>query len=478
MSAGGEPISKRIFGVGMRLIGCALADRERAVLLSTTLGSSGEHYFPNSEQGKFYASIYSLIGSGRDVDMATVGDHYAKRGGSDFRLLTSCGEEAFTGDYGLDLETLVQVYQWRKMRELFTHAARIADDEFYRETRCINTPHDAIKWLLNDYEQLMEETARSRRALRAHEMLYRAQEYAATIARGEPVGWKFGIPVLDRALRIEPGALYVIGAESKAGKSKLAVWLGHRISSGSDADDPAEVYHCSLEMPREQVWDWYVSLELGIDSHQIGHENMPSDVVDELLDAAHPIYTHHLTIDDTVDCTVGDLSLRVREWKLTTVGERPGLVIVDYVQLLDEYINRPKGEGTADAVKRIGYSLHRLAQRENVAIVALAQLNRTAHTAESCGTEHLEGGNGLLQAARSVMVLDNVAMRIPIAGLRVPATATPIWFQIAQRGSPSWRGKMVADLTTGSWRDAERCDEKLIHQMVSGRSRSRPKDWR
>ena len=442
---------------GLRILGHALHRRDYAIQLVSALGDHGRHYFVDSEQARVYQAIEGLVREGAEViDLVTVGDAYGMD--SDLEFLTSCFEQGFSGgDPQRDLRSLIEGRQWNRLRAMLGQLGQAAADPEFRERIGIQTPNDVMRAFCEDFQALVAESARiGKRAVRASEMRYRAEQYMATIERGEPTGWEWGIPVLDDAFRLEMGGLYTVGAPSKSAKTKLAVWVGHRMAEY----EQMEVYHQTLEMPREQTWDWYVSRHLGINSNWIGREDMPRHVVEKLLEESHPIYNLHLTIDDTPEISVGDLDMKVREWKMTTVGARPALLIVDFVQLMQEYMTAQ--DNIAAASKRIAYGLHQIAQREQIAVLAVAQLNREADSAPQTSARFLEGGGGWKQASRAVVILDNILNRKPRNGVKAPYEATPIQFELTQRGAPSWRGKMCVDLTTGYWRECRQAETDLL----------------
>ena len=91
-------------------------------------------------------------------------------------------------------------------------------------------------------------------------------------------------------------------------------------------------------------------------------------------------------IDDTGGITISEIRARVRKLKADIVNKRSGniackglkVVIVDYLQLVQA--QRGKGQSREQEVALVSRSLKLLAKEENVAVIALSQLNRSSES--------------------------------------------------------------------------------------------------
>lgn len=457
-----SPDSARLERAATLVLVSAVASRAVAIdVLRRLGGAAGAAKMPSGRFAVALEALRGLVDTGSALRVDTWADAIQARGGdwNDAERLDAHGFAL--SDPSGEIAVLLDAWRWREIRAIGQRVQALAADEALRADAGLETPEAVAAAVLEDLRAVTSDSPGEDRPVTAPEMRARADVYRAVVSGESSPGWNLGTGGdLDRVLVLRPGGLYVIGGLNKSGKSKLQVWLGHRLASRS-----IPVLDCSLEMGRDLRWDWYVSQHLGIDSSTIGTPEMPRHHVDALLAASHPVYALSLTIDDRPSRTVRDLELTVQEWR-AGLGGAQGLVLVDYVQLLNT--ERERGENEAVALSRLAKGLAALAKRQKTCVVATAQLNRVGESEEP-GPQHLEGSGGFAQASMGMLFLDNLVRRGRVNSY--DPTRTAFSWRVVQRAGRSGRGSLVVDLTTGGFEAAGPEDEELF------RPRGRNNGW-
>lgn len=160
----------------------------------------------------------------------------------------------------------------------------------------------------------------------------------------------------------KPGQLIVVAAGTGVGKSAFAAAIaGQNIETG--------VLLFSLEMMGREVASRMVCMRAGIDSrkYDMGKLNAEERVS---ADAAANELRGNLWIDDTAGTDIAALRAKAIRWN---ARHGLGLVIVDYLGLVDEKI---EGANRVQVVGAISRGLKMLAMECKVPVIALHQLNR------------------------------------------------------------------------------------------------------
>jgi replicative DNA helicase len=141
----------------------------------------------------------------------------------------------------------------------------------------------------------------------------------------------------------------------------------------------------SLEMPREQLASRMVCSEGRVDVGKMRQGFLQDRDWNSLTQAASFLYRLPIWIDDTPSLGVLELRAKVRrlqaEYNRTTaegaLGQRIGLVIVDYLQLMSGSQHTASRE---QEISEISRGLKRLSKELRVPVIALSQLNRAVET--------------------------------------------------------------------------------------------------
>lgn len=186
---------------------------------------------------------------------------------------------------------------------------------------------------------------------------------------GERAGLPTGLGDLDRALEggLRPSQLVVVGARPGMGKTALAIGIAGHVA----IKEQRPVLFASLEMPARDIATRLAAQAAQLDlSRMMNAQRLASDELTSALAATERIHAAPLRFVDTTSLTVGRLASEARRMAR---GDGLGLVVVDYLQLMD---GRGNAENRQVAVAEISRALKSLAMELDVPVLALSQLSR------------------------------------------------------------------------------------------------------
>lgn len=184
--------------------------------------------------------------------------------------------------------------------------------------------------------------------------------------RGELTGVSTGFYDLDKLMNgWQKSDLIVVAARPAMGKTALG--LNFALNAAKE-NHPVAVF--SLEMSKDQLMQRLLSAESRVDSAQLLRGDLSEDEQDRIVAGARRINLLPLSIDDTPGITLAELRSRCRRFKKEH-GLR--LVIIDYLQLMTASKHYDSKERE---IAEVSKGLKQLSKELDVAVVALAQLNR------------------------------------------------------------------------------------------------------
>jgi len=218
--------------------------------------------------------------------------------------------------------------------------------------------------------------------------------------RGQPMGLATGLHELDNILAgLHSQELLYIGGRPGMGKTAFALDLSIRVAQGHGKG----VLVCSLEMGRQSlVWRLICSRgQVSADRARTGR--LRSDEMDAVIRTdldQLPIW-----IDDRPDQSPG----RIRSVARRIATREPcglGLVVVDYLQLMDAAQRRREGNREQE-VSALSRALKALSKELDVPVVALSQLNRSVEQRSNRrpSISDLRESGGMEQDADVIMLL-------------------------------------------------------------------------
>ncbi len=166
---------------------------------------------------------------------------------------------------------------------------------------------------------------------------------------------------------LQDADLVVIAGRPSMGKTSLAMNLAENAAVGSKL--PVAVF--SMEMPGQQLAMRMLSSLGRINAHRVRTGQLTQDDWPRLTSAMGLLDEAPIVVDDTPALTPSELRSRVR--RLTREHGKLGLVIVDYLQLMQ---TGESSENRAVEVANITRALKVIAKEARVPVAVLSQLNR------------------------------------------------------------------------------------------------------
>ncbi len=171
----------------------------------------------------------------------------------------------------------------------------------------------------------------------------------------------------DKTSGWQPGELIVLAARPSMGKTALA--LNFVETAIFTQTKPVLVF--SMEMPSSALIMRMLSSVGRIDQGRLRNGKLTEEDWPKLSAAVTKLKDKPLFIDDTPGLTPQELRARVR--RIAREHGNPGLVMVDYLQLMQVAGSR---EGRTQEISEISRSMKALAKEFDCPVIALSQLNR------------------------------------------------------------------------------------------------------
>lgn len=200
---------------------------------------------------------------------------------------------------------------------------------------------------------------------------------AMTTIAGRRDGGDEGVPTgftdLDMMIvGAKPEELVIVAARPSMGKTAFAMQVAVDAASGSDKRRPVPVLVVSLETGRHALGERMLSTHAQINSQSLRRPwLMPYVEANRLANSAAALSQIPIVIDDSPSRTVGQIAANGRRMKHRG---GLGLIVIDYMQLLDG--EKQRGEGRHEEIAKISRRLKAMARELGVPVIALSQLNR------------------------------------------------------------------------------------------------------
>lgn len=183
---------------------------------------------------------------------------------------------------------------------------------------------------------------------------------------GHISGVATGFRDLDAVLLgMRPGSLNIVGARPGVGKTSFALSL-----AANAAKAGVSVCFFSLEMSGSELATRLLCSEAGVSNEDVRSGRIRPEDWSPLLEAAERLRALDFTVDDTAGTNVVEIRTKARR---ALHGKENGLVIVDYLQLINP---THRAENNNVAIGEISRALKVLAKDLHVPVIALSQLSR------------------------------------------------------------------------------------------------------
>ncbi len=352
----------------LAVIGSMMADKDAAM---KAMDMVREEDFSSGIHQKIFGVIRNLQDRNITPDVITVGEYLKSNNDLD-----ALGGQAYLFDLvnrvpsALNVEHYASIVKEKSLlRQMIKNARTIATD--------CSLQNDEAHQLLDKAQELFFELAETRAekkvldspllmqtAIRALERLAESNKYVT----GVPTGFKD----LDRMTAgFQPSNLIIVAGRPSMGKTSLCLNMAEHAA----IKEKRPVLFFSLEMSEQEMGLRLLCSQAMINLRSVREGFLARKSWPAITNTASQIASAPLHFDFSSSPTILEIRSTSRRWArdVKNKGLEPGMIIIDYLQLL-------RGGGTAESrqqeISDISRSLKALARELKVPVVALSQLNR------------------------------------------------------------------------------------------------------
>lgn len=317
---------------------------------------------------RIYRAMKRLFQRGQVIDPVTLAEELAKTD-----ELEQVGGLSYVGELLDAVPTAANIaYHARIVRDravlrrLIEASSQIIRDSYESGER-------TVEEVLDEAEQRIFQVAQSHDRegfVWIKKILYHTFEKIELLqaAQGGLTGVASGFPDFDEKTGgLQKGDLIIVAARPSMGKTALVT--GIALHAAVRHQVPVAFF--SLEMSKQQVVQRMLCSEAMVDLSRLLRGRLQEDDFGRLAQAAGHLNTAPLWIDDSGTLTV--LEMRAKARRLKADQPELGLVIVDYIQLMNA---GGAAENRQQEVSAISRGLKALAKELQLPIIALSQLSR------------------------------------------------------------------------------------------------------
>ncbi len=354
------------------VIGSMLTDKD-AVMYAVEKLKSADFY--RDDNKAIYEAMINLYNKSQPIDLITVKDEldsmnlFDKIGGMDYLALLPAKVPTTA-----NVEKYIGIVQEKStLRGLIKAANEIIDLGY--------SPAETVEDVMNDAEKKIFDLSQNRNktgfspikdvlidSFTKLEELYNRKQQITGVASG--------FTELDYMTTGFHGSeLILVAARPAMGKSAFA--LNIAANAAIKSNTPVAIFN--LEMSKDQLVDRILCSEAMVDSNKVRTGKLEEDDWSKLASVIGPLSEANIYIDDTPGISVMEIRSRCRKLKMEKQGL--GLVIIDYLQLIQGSNSRKNGTREQE-IGEISRSLKILAKELNVPVIALSQLSRAVDSRE------------------------------------------------------------------------------------------------
>ena len=294
-------------------------------------------------------------------------------------------------------------YTLRKMIEVATGIITKATNV---DNSAADTIDEAEKDILN-----ISKFRKTSEFRKVQDVLTKAQNDLEMLSRngGKIKGIPTGFGELDALTEgFHPTQLIILAARPAVGKTAFALNLA--LSAAKSSKKNIAVF--SLEMPAEQLIMRMISSLGQIDNKKLSTGKLENEDWKRFNEAISILADTNIFFHDAGGVTPSEIKAKCR--RLATQGEGLGLVIIDYLQLIDSSA-RYAGSRQQE-VSEISRALKTMALELEVPVIALSQLSRSVEKREDKKPvlSDLRESGSIEQDADIVAALHNPEVEVPV----------------------------------------------------------------
>lgn len=328
-----------------------------------------EEDFYRHEHRLIFRTIGRLIDQSKPIDVLTVSEalremHELEQVGSEVYLF----ELANNTPSAANIVAYADIVRERSvLRQLISAASGIAESAFNAQGRSITE-------LLDNAERsvfaIADQGASGSGPVNIKQYLASTMDRIDTLFHsnnsitGMPSGYN---DLDDMTSGLQPADLIIVAGRPSMGKTTFAMNIAEHVAIKSQA--PVLIF--SMEMPGDAIVMRLLSSLCRIDQLRIRTGKLSDEDWPRISSTVSMLSEAKLYIDDTPALSPAEMRARAR--RLTKEHGQLGLIVVDYLQLMQVPGNN---ENRTAEISEISRSLKSLAKELKVPVIALSQLNR------------------------------------------------------------------------------------------------------
>jgi len=374
-----------------------------------------KEYFYLDSNARIFEIIKDLYTLRKPIDVNTVTTELVDR-----NLLNQVGGVEYLSEIinsvatGANIEyyinIVVEKYTLRKLIETATSIEKKANES---EVDVAEAVELAEREILN-----VGKTRRTTEFRKIQDVLTKTQEDIEMLVKnkGKITGLTTGLKDLDNITEgLHPTQLIIIAARPAVGKTAFAL----NIAANAAKSTKKNIAIFSLEMPAEQLVLRMISSMGQVDNKKLSTGRLESEDYRRINEAISQLADTNIYFHDGTATTASEIQAKCR--RLSTQGEGLGLVVIDYLQLIDA---SGKYQGARQQeISEISRKLKTMALELNVPVIALSQLSRSVEKREDKKPvlSDLRESGAIEQDADIVAALHAPDVEIPITDDNIPA---------------------------------------------------------
>lgn len=367
-----------------------------------------EDVFSYKPHSKIFEVIYSLYQNKKPVDISTLTAEIISKGYlvevGGVAYLNSIVDSVATGaNVGYYIDIVLKMFTLRRMIEVATSIITNANKSDVNVGEAVEMAEKSILGI--------SKLRRTSEFRTVQEVLDKAQSDLESLAqnRGNVTGLTTGLIDLDNLTNgFKPTQLVIIAARPAVGKTAFAL----NIACAAAKSTKKNIAIFSLEMPAEQLIMRMISSLGQIDNKKLQTGRLENEDWRRINEAISQLADTNVFFHDAGGVTASEIKAKCR--RLSTQGEGLGLVIIDYLQLID---SSAKYSGSRQQeVSEISRNLKTMALELEVPVIALSQLSRSVEKREDKKPvlSDLRESGSIEQDADIVAALHAPSVEVPV----------------------------------------------------------------
>jgi replicative DNA helicase len=335
-----------------------------------------EDDFYRADHRLIYRHILRLVEAGKPADVLTVAESLERSA-----ELESAGGQAYVGALAVNTPSAANIRRYAEIvrdrgiaRKLAGAGTEIAESAYSPLGRTSDELLDSAE---KKIFEIAEAGARGRQGfqdinkvttgvIERLDVLYNRENKNSVT--GIPTGF---VDLDERLAGLQKGDLVIVAGRPSMGKTAFALNIAEHVAL--DVRMPVAIF--SMEMSGEQLVMRLIGSRAKVDQHKMRTGTLDDSDWSKITGVVGDLHESSIFIDESGVLTPIELRSKARRLHRQIGGPGLGLVIVDYLQLMDANAGRAV-ENRATEISAISRSLKALAKELHVPVIALSQLNR------------------------------------------------------------------------------------------------------